>query len=29
MKTEASSLQPVDLDPASTIVFPPLDPHQE
>ena len=29
MKTEASSLQPVDLDPAATIVFPPSDPHQE
>lgn len=29
MRTEASSIQPVDLDPATTIVFPPSDPHQE
>lgn len=29
MKTEASGIEPVDLDPAAKIVFPPSDPHQE
>lgn len=28
-KTDATSIMPVDSDPASTIVVPPLDPHQE
>lgn len=28
-KTEASGIQPVDLDPASRIASPPSDPHQE
>jgi len=28
-KTEASGIQPIDLDPATTIVYPPSDPHRE